>query len=167
MFIILILIIILFGLPTRIASESSPSNLTARKLMPTLFFSDRDTLRLALTNGGVPQAITHAPAVAAYDEQGRLWLTTQAWLPKDALITLSHFGVQLVGFNRIGTEKNVCCWQELLPLEPEPILEKAIAGSVLFDLPGSRFAGFAAQIDRLTRQSWSYCWVDTVEFEKD
>src|SRR5580704_18061225 len=158
MFIILILIIILFGLPTRIASESSPSNLTARKLMPTLFFSDRDTLRLALTNGGVPQAITHAPAVAGYDEQGRLWLTTQAWLPKEALITLSRFGVQIVGSSRPGTEKAVCCWQELLPLESEPILGETVGGEVLFDLPGNRFASFAAQVDRLARHPWFYCW---------
>src|SRR5271166_2052190 len=121
MFIILILIIIiiLFGLPSHI--QRVQSNITARKLMPTLFFSDRDTLRLALASGGVPRAVTHAPAVAGQDEQGRLWLMTQAWLPKEALITLSLFGVQIVGFKPPGTERAICCWQELLPLECEPI----------------------------------------------
>ncbi len=135
--------------------------------MPTLFFSDRDTLRLALASGGVPQAVTHAPAVAGHDEQGRLWLTTQAWLPKEALMTLSLFGVQIVGFKPPGPEKSVCCWQELIPLEREPIMGETAGGSVLFDLPGSRFASFAAQIDRLGRHPWFYCWADTVEGNTD
>jgi hypothetical protein len=128
--------------------------------MPTLFFSDRETLRLALASGGVPQAVTRAPAVAGHDEKGRLWLTTQAWLHKDALITLSRFGVQIVGSSRPGTEKTVCCWQEILPLERETHLGDMAAGPVLFDLPNSRFASVAAQIDRLGRHPWFYCWAD-------
>ena len=46
-----------------------------------LTFPDLDTLRLALTSGAVPAAVALAPAVAGFDDDGRVWVEPSADLP--------------------------------------------------------------------------------------
>ena len=43
-----------------------------------LLFPDLDTLRLALTTGTVPPAVSVEPVVAGFDDSGRPWIDTPA-----------------------------------------------------------------------------------------
>ena len=126
--------------------------------MPTLFFPERDILRLALASGGVAASVTRAPATAGFDEQGRLWLTTSAWLPKETLIALMKFGAQIVGSSRVSASESISNWLQLIPLEPVPLTAEMFAGPVLFELPGTRLASLAGEIERLGRSPCAFCW---------
>src|SRR4051794_19366091 len=123
--------------------------------MPTLFFPDHDSLRLVLANGGVDARVCRSPATAGFDEQGRLWLTTSAWLPRESLVALTSYGAQVRSVNSAVASESVSCWHELLPLAPIPITPEQFSGPVLFELPGHRFAALAGEIERLGRQPYS------------
>ena len=59
-----------------------------------LCFPDLDTLRLALTSGAVPPAVSVAPVRAGVADDGRVWVQTPAALPRGALADQRRLGVQ-------------------------------------------------------------------------
>jgi hypothetical protein len=124
--------------------------------MPTLVFPEREALRLALASGRVPAPLADAPANAGVDDQGRLWLTTDAPLTREALAALAEFGVRAVNTVRAGEMIAADCWPQLVPLEPSPA--GANAGPVLFDLPGRRLAAFLSEVERLGGGQASCRW---------
>src|SRR5579885_1393164 len=101
-----------------------------------LKFPDLATLRLALTSGAVPPAVSQAEAVAGFGEPEQLWVETAAALPRAAQSELKRLGVQVCRASGAALATTVGSWLELLPLQPDPDpllgLEQA---PVLFDLP--------------------------------
>src|SRR5947207_1947846 len=100
------------------------------------YFPDLDTLQLAITSGVVPPAVSLAPAVAGFDEQGHLWLQPSTALPRGAQAALRRLGVQLVKADGELQGEEYCCWLQLLPLQRDTTVP-AVAGQapVLFELP--------------------------------
>ncbi len=116
-----------------------------------LKFPDLATLRLALTSGAVPPAVSQAEAVAGFGEPEQLWVETAAALPRAAQSELKRLGVQVCRASGAALATTVGSWLELLPLQPDPDpllgLEQA---PVLFDLPdGEQLAHLATEMLRL------------------
>jgi hypothetical protein len=135
--------------------------------MPTLFFPERDSLRRVLADGSAAATAAASPATAVFDGQDRLWLSTDAWLPKETLAHLTKQGVQIVGSSVAGNSEPVSCWHEVVPLEPVPLSPSSFAGPVLFDVPGEQFATFATELERLGTRSFSCQWLDTLNEETE
>src|SRR5437763_91017 len=114
-----------------------------------LKFPDLDTLKLALTSGAVPAAVSGCGATAGLDEQDQVWVETSAAIPKAAQAELKRLGVQSVKTS-VARTVTVGSWPELLPLRPDPTPpEKSEQTAVLFDLPGAELAGLVVEILRL------------------
>jgi cellulose synthase operon protein C len=126
--------------------------------MPALFFPERDTLRQVLTGGGIPSTVSAAPARAGFDDQGRLWLSTSAWLSRETLVVLTRYGVRVQGAGGAPASEAVTCWHELVPLEAVLPTPEQFAGPVLFEAPGAAFTALAGEIERLGAHSYSYHW---------
>lgn len=133
--------------------------------MPTLFFPERDTLRLVLASGGMAAPAMRSPAEVGWDEQGRLWLTTNAMLPREAMIALQRFGVRIVGSSAAAATEQIACWQQLVPLEKTPVAAEMVTDVVLFDLPGGEFSSLVGEIERSRGSAWSYRWLDDIANE--
>src|SRR5207248_8397781 len=56
-------------------------------------FPDSDTLRLALTSGLIPPAVSLAPAVGGADDGGRPWVEPSAKPTRGMLAALAKLGV--------------------------------------------------------------------------
>src|SRR5438552_3513916 len=85
--------------------------------MPTIFFANLDSLRLALASGAVPPAVGGAPARAGWDDQGHLWLQPDVALPRGAAAALARVGAAVQGTSGVTLAEAVPCWQQLLPLQ--------------------------------------------------
>lgn len=115
--------------------------------MRALFFPNVDLLRLVLASGVLPPAVTSTPARAGVDSQGRVWIEPPCLPPREVLAGLARLGVQVYALARpLGDTVN--SWAELLPLRPLP--RAATSGLVLFDLPDTLLARFAATVRRHT-----------------
>lgn len=129
--------------------------------MPTLVFPDSDTLRLVLASGGVAASVSRAPAEVRWDDEGRLWLTTNAVLTGETAAVLRRFGVRLVDGSNDSHSERIACWQQLVPLEntlpPTAIPE----GAILFEIPGCELTSFIGEIER-SGKSWSIRWLDDI-----
>ncbi|MFL5343091.1 MAG: hypothetical protein ACJ8F7_23415, partial [Gemmataceae bacterium] len=120
--------------------------------MPTLLFADRDALRLALASGGLPPALTHAPALAGADATGRLWLRPETELPREAAAALGRLGVAILGGDADVLLAPVACWPQLLPLVPTEFPPPP-ATPALFEVPANRLARLVAEVRRAAPQS--------------
>ncbi len=127
-----------------------------------LKFPDLDTLRVALTTGAVPAAVSQSAAVAGFDDQGPVWVETSARLPRGAQDDLKQLGVQFPRKSDAGLAAEVSCWPELLPLVPDPApLEKPETVPVLFDLPGGEgLARLITEILRLGNDRQGFRWLE-------
>src|SRR2546430_11952117 len=96
-------------------------------------FPDLDTLCLALKNGAVPPAISHAPATATRDEQGWLWLRPSVPLPRVVQVGLKAISLRIEADGGSLAER-LSCWHELIPLRRSPELGPARAVPVLFEV---------------------------------
>ncbi len=126
-----------------------------------LKFPDLDTLRLALTTGAVPPAVSQAAAVAGFDDQDQIWLEPSANLPKPNQNELRRLGVQFPKSNGAAMTTDVCCWLELLPLGPDTdVLARPDQTPVLFDLrDGSQLSDLVTEILRLGNDRQGYRWL--------
>lgn len=119
--------------------------------MPTLFFPDLESFRRTLGSGAVAATIVHGPAQGGFDDAGRLWLTTEALLPRETQALLSRYGVQVVGSRGDVPAQPLCCWHQILPLQRQPEQTPAEPWtSVLFDVPWPRLPRLMAEIHRLS-----------------
>jgi hypothetical protein len=123
-------------------------------------FPDLDTLRLAITSGVAPPAVSLAEAVAGFDAQGHIWLQPSVTPTAKVRTALAKLGVQVVKADGDLLAEKVCCWLQLLPLQREsaaPFLSKQAA--VLFELPDPAQLGeVVGEVLRLgnDRQSFRY-----------
>src|SRR5260370_10499685 len=125
-----------------------------------LKFPDLDTLKLALTSGAVPPAVSQSAATFGFDDQDRVWVDTPLSLPKAALSELKRLGVQSVKTNGAALTTAVGSWLELLPLRPDPTpLEKPEQTPVLFAAAGAALPGRANEILRLGNDRQSFRWL--------
>jgi hypothetical protein len=125
-----------------------------------LKFPDLDTLRLALTTGAVPPAVSQAAAIAGLDGTGPVWVDTPAPLPKAAQNDLRRLGV--VGSKVLGgTPTPVRCWPQILPLVADAdLLDRLDQTTILFELAGGeRFARFVAEVLRLGNDRQFFRWL--------
>ncbi len=130
--------------------------------MPTLFFPERDTLRLVLASGGVAAPVTQTPAEAGWDAQGRLWLTTGVALPRETMAVLQRFGVRIVGSSAAATTESIACWQQLLPLEKSSLTPELLTGAVLFNVPGAELSSLLGEVERGRVKAYSFRWLDDI-----
>ncbi|HEY8503731.1 MAG TPA: hypothetical protein VIL46_04060, partial [Gemmataceae bacterium] len=127
--------------------------------MPTLLFPDPDSLRLALASGVVPAAVSAAPGRAGIDPRGRIWLHTDAALPRETLAGLTRFGVRVLGSSAVELTEPVTDWHQLLPLQPapEPV---APYRRIIVEVPGRELPGLTAELRRQGNTSYAVCWAD-------
>lgn len=134
--------------------------------MPTFLFPERDTLRLVLASGGVAANVSQTSAEAGWDEQGRLWLTTNAVLPSETAATLQQLGVRIVGTSAAKSVEKVACWQQLFPLKRSAIAGDDLGAPILFDLPGIQFSSLVSEIERCRGGSYTFHWLDDAAIDK-
>ncbi|HKB36673.1 MAG TPA: hypothetical protein VKD72_09480 [Gemmataceae bacterium] len=134
-----------------------------------LKFPDIDTLRVSLTDGAVPPAVSQTAAQAGLDDDGGVWLDTPANLSKSAQAELRRKNVQVA--KRFGARMTyrVSCWLEMIPLHRESEdLAHPEQSAVLFDLPGGQqLARMATEILRLGNDRQSYRWLEETTGRKD
>lgn len=113
--------------------------------MPSLFFPNFNALRLVLSSGLVPVALSRAPARARCDPHARLWLEVEELPSRECLAALSRIGVQALG-GPVEVTETVQCWAELLPLR----LSDAAINQVVWIGPDRQAAQFVARLRRST-----------------
>jgi hypothetical protein len=127
------------------------------------YFPNLDSLRLALTSGMVPPAVSLKPAVAGFDDQDHLWLQTAEALPRGAQAALGRLGVQVKKTSDAALSIDVCCWLQALPLEPAaaPQALPATQAPVLFELTNTaQLSDLVAEILRLGNDRQSFRWLE-------
>ena len=84
-----------------------------------LLFPNLDTLRLALTSSIVPAEVTLAPAAVTFDDQGKIYLESDASLTRTVTKNLDRIGVK--GSKRHASDKpeQLTCWPQVLPVARE------------------------------------------------
>jgi hypothetical protein len=123
-----------------------------------LHFPNLDTLRLALTSGVVPADVSLAPARAAVDQEGHVWIEPGAALSRTVQSELRKLGVQSVKENGVQLEE-IHCWPQLLPLKREALSNLSSQTPVLFELADpEQLPEFVGEMLRLgnDRQSFRY-----------
>src|SRR4051794_19163987 len=100
-----------------------------------LKFPNLDTLRLTLTSGAVPSAVSQTAAVAGFDDQEQLWVDTSTSLSRTVQAELRRLGIQICRNSGATLSTEVSCWAELLPLQPDPTPPERLEQlPVLFDI---------------------------------
>jgi hypothetical protein len=126
-----------------------------------LKFPNLATLRLALTTGAVPSALSQTPATVGFDDQEQLWVETAATVSKAAQGELKKLGVQVVRSSAATATAEVSCWPEMLPLHADPTFERTEQTPVLFDLSsGEQLSRLVIEVLRLGNDRQGYRWLD-------
>jgi hypothetical protein len=130
-----------------------------------LYFPDFDTLRLAITSGTVPPAVSLKPAVAGFDEHDHVWLQTAEALSRSALAGLQRLGAQVRKTSGAAFSIDVCCWLQALPLErpalPDGVSQQAQQAPVLFELADTaQLSTLVAEMLRLGNDRQSFRWLE-------
>lgn len=130
-----------------------------------LKFPNPDTLRLALTAGAIPPAVSATPVVTGEDDGGALWVETAATLPRASQNELKKLGVALSRSNGATLTAEACCWAEILPLRtaegPPAVADQT---PVLFDVTGgAALTELVSEVLRLGNDRQSFRWLDDRE----
>ena len=120
-----------------------------------LVFPDAATYRLALTSGIVPAEVAASPAAVSFDA-GRVAVETDAKLLKKAADELKRLGVTAAR-KHPAEPAAVSCWPQAVSIEKAP--EPSSGTTVLFELPPTEFAAFAAEMLRLGNDKQTFRWV--------
>jgi hypothetical protein len=122
-----------------------------------LIFPDPETLRLALTTGAIPQAISRTAAVAGHDDRGRLYVEPSQSLPRASLSELRRLGADSARGCEVALTEHVYCWPQLLPLRrDERTSARPEQTPVLFDLQAQLLGTVATEILRLGNDRQSF-----------
>ena len=123
-----------------------------------LRFPDLDVLRLALTTGLIPPAISQAPADAAF-EDGAAWVRPAKGLARGALADLRKLGVEDRP-DPIEPAFSACCWAQLLPLRRDPAAGPPDATTpVVFELAEVDVPCLVAEVLRLGNDRQGLRWL--------
>ncbi len=129
--------------------------------MTVLCFADLNSLQLTLTSGVVPAAVSVAPVVAGFDDDGHVWVKPSAALPRAAEKELRRLGVQIVKSIDGRPTAEFSCWPQLLPLQREA--NATVPGGstpVLFELPRpADLPAITGEILRLGNDRQAFRWV--------
>jgi hypothetical protein len=122
-----------------------------------LHFPNFDTLRVALSSGAVPQAVSLAPALAGFDGQGQIWVTPSEPLPSEALAQLRRLGGHVRKTAAVPLDQPVSCWPQLLPVTRDPAAGTLTDKTpVLFELSEEELPGLVTEILRLGNDRQSF-----------
>ncbi len=127
-----------------------------------LKFPDLATLRLALTSGAVPPAVSAAPVTGADDVDGSVWVEAAGSLPRASQNELKRLGVQAVRSNGAELVAEVCCWAQLLPLQADPGPPAVTDQTpVLFEVAsGEALAELITEMLRLGNDRQGFRWLE-------
>lgn len=122
-----------------------------------LIFPNLETLRLALTSGAIPPAISRTPAHATSDEQGRVFVEPSTTVSRASLAELRRLGIENTKSAPAPLTEQVFCWPQLLPVHRgERTLARPEQTPVLFDLPADQLGGVATEMLRLGNNRQSF-----------
>src|SRR5207302_259818 len=133
-----------------------------RDIAMILTFPDLDTVRLALTSGAVPPAVAMAPAVAGFEDDGRVWVQPSADLSRKAQAELRRLGAGAAKTAGAAPAVEVTCWLELLPLRrsADPVARPEQM-PVLFELAqGEPLSALVIEVLRLGNDRQHYRWLE-------
>ena len=82
-----------------------------------LYFPDLDSLRLAITSGAVPSAVSLTSATAGFDDAGHVWLQPSVALPPPPRPISASSAFRSSSENGALLAEPVHCWLQLLPLQ--------------------------------------------------
>ena len=139
-----------------------PLNGCAQRITMILTFPDLDTLRLALTSGALPAGVALAPAVAGFEDDGRLWIECADELPKKALAELRRLGAAVVKGRGTAAPVQVSCWLQLFPLfRSAELLANPRQTPVIFELADrDALAPLVTEMLRLGNDRQGYRWLE-------
>jgi hypothetical protein len=127
--------------------------------MSVLNFPDLDTLYLALTSGAVPPAVSLAPVVAGFADDGHVWLQPSVAPSRAAQTELRRLGVQAVKVLPIPAAE-FSCWLQLIPLRPGEASVLSSQTPVLFELPSSsELPALVREMLRLGNDRQAFRWL--------
>src|SRR4051812_2296203 len=115
--------------------------------MPALFYPNLDVLRLALTSGVVPAALSDAAARGASDDYGRVWIEAPDLPSREVLSALMRLGVRAHAEAPLALA-NLHGWAELLPLRPNATATGGVPDIVLFEASDTAVVPFTAALRR-------------------
>jgi hypothetical protein len=138
------------------------------EVLMILKFPNLETLRLALTTGVIPPAVSQTPIVAGFDDE-QLWVDTSAAFSRTAQNDLKKLGVQTAKTSGVNSTINACCWAELLPLQADAkLIDRLEQTPVLFDLAGGEdLAQLVVEILRLGNDRQSFRWLEGGNEDKE
>ena len=152
--------------PTRSTIHPLGKNVPSRKAAVhrqstmTLIFPNLDTLRLALTAGGIPEAVSVAAARAAFDDNGQSWVEPSVALKPAAEKELHRLGIKTADSVHPVLDQTVDCWPQLLPLERVPLGRSDEKMPVLFQLAEQKqLPELVAEILRLGNDRQGFRWL--------
>ena len=123
-------------------------------------FPNLDTLRLAITSGAVPDAVSRAGARAAFDPDGAVRVQCDARLSAAGRLALGRLGVQIDEAAVDELSETVLCWPQLLPVQPGPQPEFSDRLPVLFELEQvEELPGVVSEMLRLGNDRQAVRWV--------
>jgi len=127
-----------------------------------LTFPNLDTVRLALTSGALPATVSLAPAVAAFEDDGRVWIEPAADLPRKALAELRRLGAAVVKARGAAPAVEVSCWLQLFPLQrATDLLSRPAQTPVIFELAEAEaLAPLVTEVLRLGNDRQGYRWLE-------
>jgi hypothetical protein len=127
-------------------------------------FPDSETLRLALTSGAVPPAVSRTAVRACEDADGRLHVEPSVSLSRAGLAELRNLGVDSARTSHTPLTEELICWPQLLPLRKgSNTVARPDQQPILFDMPADHFASLATELLRLGNERQSFRAVKDVE----
>jgi hypothetical protein len=115
-----------------------------------LYFSNLETLRLALTSAAIPEATSRARARAGFDGQGAAWVEVSPPLSLTAQADLRRLGVKIEESSPVPLDFQACCWPQLLPVVPSPAARSSMEKTpVLFEIADNQMADLVNEVLRL------------------
>src|SRR5262245_61015047 len=104
-------------------------------------FPDLDTLRIALTSGQVPPAVSREPVEVSFDATGHPSVKPHAIPPKTMQNALKRMGIK-TGPVHHGEPITLESWPQILPIARQPDSPEFNATTpVLFELPAAGLSG--------------------------
>lgn len=127
-----------------------------------ILFPDLDTLRLVLTSGILPVALSTQEVRAGFADEGQVYLEPGSQPSGAVMKRLRQLGVQTVKTPPVPLELECCCWLQVLPLQRLSALPQPDhLTPVLFELPAaSQLPGLTGEILRLGNDRQSFRFLD-------
>ena len=126
-----------------------------------LCFPDLDTFRLAATGTVLPVEFALAPARVRFETDGRIFVETDAKVPKKVAAELALLNV--TGAKALpGPAEEVSCWLQAIGAERDEAPPLSTQAPVIFEVPDpALLPQLVGEMLRLGNDRQSYCWLET------